>query len=104
MKTPAAAENRPKPNAMTVERVALPPAISEVGDDRHEHPESGRVLHHRTRAARRRRLSRLAHGHNGDEEEPQLLLQEIASERVASLDDALAVIKNGVHRNKVQFV
>jgi hypothetical protein len=35
-----------------------------------------------------------------DEEEPQLLSQEIASERVATLDDALAVIKNGVHRNK----
>ncbi|MGD1036394.1 MAG: hypothetical protein ABR878_04210 [Roseiarcus sp.] len=39
-----------------------------------------------------------------DEEEPQLLLQEIASERVASLDDALAVIKSGVYRNKMQFV
>jgi len=35
-----------------------------------------------------------------DEEEPQLLSQEIASERVATLDDALAVIKNGVYRNK----
>jgi hypothetical protein len=35
-----------------------------------------------------------------DEEEPQLLLQEIARERVTSLDDALAVIKNGVNRNK----
>jgi hypothetical protein len=33
-----------------------------------------------------------------DEEEPQLLCQEIASERVASLDDALAVIKEGVNR------
>ena len=31
-----------------------------------------------------------------DEEEPQLLLQEITSERVASIDDALAVIKKGV--------
>ena len=31
-----------------------------------------------------------------DEEEPQLLCQEIASERVVSLDDALAVIKEGV--------
>jgi len=39
-----------------------------------------------------------------DEEEPQLLSQEIASERVASLDDALAVIKSGVYRNKMQFV
>ena len=35
-----------------------------------------------------------------DEEEPQLLLQEIASERVATLDDALAVIKNGVYRGR----
>jgi hypothetical protein len=35
-----------------------------------------------------------------DEEEPQLLSQEIASERVVSLGDALAVIKNGVYRNK----
>jgi len=35
-----------------------------------------------------------------DEEEPQLLSQEIASERVATLDDALAVIKNGVQRSK----
>jgi len=35
-----------------------------------------------------------------DEEEPQLLSQEIASERVATLDDALAVIKKGVHRHK----
>jgi len=33
----------------------------------------------------------------------QLLFQQIASERVATLDDALAVIKNGVGRNKVQF-
>jgi len=31
-----------------------------------------------------------------DEEEPQLLSQEIASERVASIDDALAVIKAGL--------
>ena len=31
-----------------------------------------------------------------DEEEPQLLCQEIASERVVSIDDALAVIKQGV--------
>ena len=31
-----------------------------------------------------------------DEQEPQLLCQEIASERVVSLDDALAVIKEGV--------
>ena len=35
-----------------------------------------------------------------DEEEPQLLSQEIASERVVSLEDALAVIKNGVYRTK----
>jgi hypothetical protein len=33
-----------------------------------------------------------------DDEEPQLLYQEIASERVATLDDALAVIKAGVLR------
>ncbi len=31
-----------------------------------------------------------------DEEEPQLLCQEITSERVASLEDALADIKRGV--------
>jgi hypothetical protein len=31
-----------------------------------------------------------------DDEEPQLLSQEIASERVASIDDALAVIRQGV--------
>ena len=31
-----------------------------------------------------------------DDEEPQLLCQEIVSERVASIDDALAVIKEGV--------
>jgi hypothetical protein len=31
-----------------------------------------------------------------DEEEPQLLSQEITSERVASIDDALALIKRGV--------
>ena len=31
-----------------------------------------------------------------DEEEPQLLCQEIASERVASIDAALAVIREGV--------
>jgi hypothetical protein len=35
-----------------------------------------------------------------DEQEPQLLLQEIASERVATLDDALAVIRDSVYRNK----
>jgi hypothetical protein len=34
-----------------------------------------------------------------DEEEPQLLFQEITSERVASIDDALAVIKRGVTGN-----
>ena len=32
-----------------------------------------------------------------DEQEPQLLCQEIASKRVVSLDDALAVIKEGVN-------
>ena len=31
-----------------------------------------------------------------DDEEPQLLCQDIASERVVSIDDALAVIKDGV--------
>jgi hypothetical protein len=31
-----------------------------------------------------------------DDEEPQLLSQEITSERVASIDDALAIIKKGV--------
>ena len=31
-----------------------------------------------------------------DDEEPQLLCQEIARERVVSLDDAFAVIKEGV--------
>ena len=35
-----------------------------------------------------------------DEEEPQLLCQEIASERVVSIDDALAVIKQGVTGTK----
>ena len=34
-----------------------------------------------------------------DEEEPQLLCQEIVSERVVSIDDALAVIKQGVARS-----
>ncbi len=34
-----------------------------------------------------------------DEEEPQLLSQEITSERVASIDDALAIIKAGVERS-----
>ncbi len=33
-----------------------------------------------------------------DEEEPQLLSQEITSERVASIDDALAAIKTGIIR------
>ena len=31
-----------------------------------------------------------------DDEEPQLLTQEITSERAVSIDDALAVIKKGV--------
>ncbi|MCR4283195.1 MAG: hypothetical protein NUV72_09245 [Bauldia sp.] len=35
-----------------------------------------------------------------DEEEPQLLSQEITSERVASIDDALAIIKEGVERSR----
>jgi hypothetical protein len=35
-----------------------------------------------------------------DEEEPQLLSQEITSERVVSLDDALAIIKAGVERSR----
>ena len=35
-----------------------------------------------------------------DEEEPQLLSQEIAIERVATLDDALAVIKNSAYRGR----
>ena len=34
-----------------------------------------------------------------DEEEPQLLSQEITSERVPSIDDALAVIKKGMTRS-----
>ena len=33
-----------------------------------------------------------------DEKEAQLLCQEITSERVASIDDALAAIKEGVAR------
>jgi hypothetical protein len=33
-----------------------------------------------------------------DEDEPQLLCQEITSERVVSIDDALAAIKEGVVR------
>ena len=33
-----------------------------------------------------------------DEEEPQLLSQEIASRQVPTLDDALAIIKDGVER------
>jgi len=33
-----------------------------------------------------------------DEEEPQLLSQEITSERVASIDDALVAIKRGMTR------
>jgi hypothetical protein len=33
-----------------------------------------------------------------DEDEPQLLCQEIASERVVSIDAALAAIKEGVVR------
>ena len=36
-----------------------------------------------------------------DEQEPQLLCQEIVSERVVSLDDALAVIKEGVTSTSV---
>ena len=39
-----------------------------------------------------------------DEEGPQLLTQEIASERVVWLDDVLAVKKRGVYRNKIPFV
>jgi hypothetical protein len=31
-----------------------------------------------------------------DEDEPQLLCQELLDERVATIDDALALIKNGV--------
>ena len=34
-----------------------------------------------------------------DDQEPQLLSQEIATERVASLNDALAVIRRGVIGN-----
>ena len=34
-----------------------------------------------------------------DDEEPQLLNQELVSERVPSLDDALALIKTGVERS-----
>jgi hypothetical protein len=33
-----------------------------------------------------------------DDKEPQLLCQEITSERVSSIDDALAIIKDGVTR------
>ena len=34
-----------------------------------------------------------------DDEEPQLLNQELVSERVATLDDALALIKTGIERS-----
>ncbi|HVY20686.1 MAG TPA: hypothetical protein VHA70_11510 [Bauldia sp.] len=34
-----------------------------------------------------------------DDEEPQLLSQELVSERVATLDDAFALIKTGVERS-----
>ena len=37
-----------------------------------------------------------------DDEEPQLLCQEIVSERVVSIDDALAVIKQGVSRTSAR--
>jgi hypothetical protein len=37
-----------------------------------------------------------------DEEEPQLLSQEITNERVASIDEALAVIKKGVTGTSVR--
>ena len=37
-----------------------------------------------------------------DDEEPQLLSQEIASERVISIDDALAVIKAGLTGTNVR--
>ena len=37
-----------------------------------------------------------------DDEEPQLLSQEIVSERVASIDDALAVIKAGLTSTDVR--
>jgi hypothetical protein len=33
-----------------------------------------------------------------DEEEPKLLSQDIASRQVSTLDDALAVVKNGFER------
>jgi len=39
-----------------------------------------------------------------DDEEPQLLTQEIDSRRGVSLDEVLAVIKEGVYRNKIPFV
>ena len=34
-----------------------------------------------------------------DEDEPQLLNQEIARDRVATIDDALAIIKAGITNN-----
>ncbi len=34
-----------------------------------------------------------------DDEEPQLLMQEIASESVASIDEALTLIKSGVTKS-----
>ena len=37
-----------------------------------------------------------------DDEEPQLLSQEITNERVASIDEALAVIKKGVTGTSVR--
>jgi hypothetical protein len=38
-----------------------------------------------------------------DDEEPQLLCQEIVSERVASIDDALAIIKGELTGTEVPF-
>ena len=39
-----------------------------------------------------------------DDEEPQLLSQEIVSHRVASIDDALAVIRQGLRTNRQRTI
>ena len=62
-----------------------------------------RVLQHRTRADRGWKGLRAMFATRVDEEEPQLLTQEIACDTVATIEDALAVIRQGVARACLAF-
>jgi hypothetical protein len=69
-----------------------------------ENPFGPKVLGQSPTALRAPALAKPLASATVDDEEPQPLCQEITTERVASIDDALAVIKRRYRRRDVDLV